>query len=157
VSYTFRLRGLLKMFERERDHRQDEVQLTENILQLAEAEIRLTWEGMERSQVYFEELSQATPCLQGMGHSLQHFQSQRDALNNILRVRIQLEEQLARQQADLLVAKRNVRRLEMLRDRQLDQHKIEMLLKQQTALDEFSTQQFARRKIPSASPTASSL
>ncbi|MBT9588605.1 hypothetical protein IV102_35030 [bacterium] len=145
MSYTFRLKGLLKLVEQERDLRLREVQQVESYLELALAEIRLIWEEMERSQNYFEDLAQRSPCTLALGQTLRHFQSQRDTLKNLLRLKLQLEEELSKRNADLVTARRNVRRLEMLRERQLEQYQLDALAKQQAGLDEFAIQQFNRR------------
>jgi len=145
MSYTFRLKGLLKLVEQERDFRLREVQKIESYLELALAEIGLIWEAMELSQSYFDEVAQHSPCALGLGQASRHFQSQRDTLKNLLRLKLQLEEELSRRRQDLVAARRNVRRLEMLRDRQLEQYQRDSLAKQQASLDEFAIQQFNRR------------
>lgn len=141
----FRLQGLLKMYERKRDECQTQVHRKEEHVRLAEVEIRLLWEEMERARGHFQDSLHQGPCPQTLSGTLQHLERRRAVVATMLALRRELLGQLEALQAELLEARRDVRRLEILRDRQFEEQRLLALTQQQAALDELAGMRHLRR------------
>ncbi len=144
MGYVFRLGGLLKMLERERDHRQALVNQHQQYLERIEAECRLIYESMQRSQTEFQQFAQASSGPEMLGRATHHYQTERDCLHRLIRLHQTVEEQLTEMQSNLLKAKQGLRRVEILKERHQERRQTEALAVQQAVLDEFGILQAAR-------------
>lgn len=147
MAKRFRLDGLLKMLERDRDLCQGRVNDHQAHLDRIGAECRLIWENLERLQEDFARQAQRGETVQMLSYNAAHFQRQRDSLKNLVILYRHVEQELEELNQALLKSKQAVRRVELLKERRLEQEHAEMLAVEQATLDEFGTLQAARQAL----------
>ena len=124
--------------ERERDHRQALLKEGQDYLLRVRSEARFTRESMQRAAVEFGLHSDQ------MQSVTEFYQRQELSLRQILELEKRVEMVVAQLQRELLETKQNLRRLELLEERQLDEWTAEEARVTQDALDELSILKFAR-------------
>lgn len=135
----FKLKAWEKMLERERDHRQALLKEGQEYLLRVRSEARLTRESMQRAAAEFgrdpEQLQQVND----------YYRRQELSLRQILELEKRVERVVSQLQAELLETKQNLKRLEILEERQLVEWKHEDDRLNQQLLDELSMIKFARQ------------
>ncbi|MBS2040835.1 flagellar FliJ family protein [bacterium] len=135
----FKLKAWEKVLERERDHRQALLKEGQDYLLRVRSEARLTREAMQRAAAEFgqdpEQLQNAS----------EYYQRQELALRRILELEKRVETVVSQLQAELLETRQNLKRLEILEERQLVEWANEEARVTQDAMDELSMIKFARQ------------
>lgn len=135
----FKLKAWGRILEQELDHRQALFKEGQDYLLRVRTEIRFTRESMQRAAAEFgkdpSRLQQVT----------EYYQSQELTLRATLELEKRVEGVVEQLQAELLETKQNLRRLELLEERKLEEWKSEEARISQEGLDELSILKFARR------------
>lgn len=134
----FKLRAWGQILERELDHRQALLKEGLDFLQRVRAEARFTRESMERTGAEFGR------CSEQMQSVTEYYQRQELSLRQILELEKRVEAVVAQLQAELLETKQNLRRLELLEERKLEEWKTDEARLTQQEMDELSILKFAR-------------
>lgn len=134
----FKLRAWGRILERERDHRQALLKEGQDFLLRVRTEARFTRESMRRSTEEFGQI-----CEQ-MQSTAEFYQRQELSLRQILELETRVEKVVAQLQAELLETKQNLRRLELLEERKLEEWKSEEERVSQQTMDELSILKFGR-------------
>lgn len=134
----FKLRAWGQILERELDHRQALLKEGLDFLQRVRAEARFTRESMERTGAEFGR------CSEQMQSVTEYYQRQESSLRQILELEKRVEAVVAQLQAELLETKQNLRRLELLEERKLEEWKTDEARLTQQEMDELSILKFAR-------------
>lgn len=134
----FKLKSWARVLERELNHRQALLKEGQDYLLRVRTEARFTRESMQRAAAEF---GQSTDQMQSV---TEFYQRQELSLRQILELQKRVERVVAQLQAELLETKQNLRRLELLEERKLDEWKTEEARVTQDALDELSILKFAR-------------
>ncbi|MFN8613159.1 MAG: flagellar FliJ family protein [Vulcanimicrobiota bacterium] len=135
----FKLKAWERMLERELEHRQALLKEGQDYLLRVRSEARLTREAMSRAALEFGRDSAQ------LQHVSDYYQRQELSLRQILELEKRVETVVAQLQAELLETKQNLKRLEILEERQLLNWKNEDARVAQGVLDELSMIKFARR------------
>lgn len=135
----FKLKAWGRMLERELDHRQALLKEGQDYLLRVRTEARFTREAMQRAAAEFGSNPEQ---LQSVS---EFYRRQELSLRQILELEKRVESVVVQLQAELLETKQNLKRLEMLEERQLQEWKSEDARVTQQALDELSIIKFARR------------
>lgn len=135
----FKLKAWARMLERELDHRQALLKEGQDYLLRVRTEARFTREAMQRAAAEFGSNPEQ---LQSVS---EFYRRQELSLRQILELEKRVESVVVQLQAELLETKQNLKRLEMLEERQLQEWKSEDARVTQEALDELSIIKFARR------------
>jgi flagellar export protein FliJ len=134
-----KLKAWGRMLERELEHRQALLKEGQDYLMRVRSEARFTREAMQRAAADFgtnpEQLQSVTD----------YYQRQELSLRQILELERRVEAVVVQLQAELLATKQNLKRLEMLAERQLEEWKSEEARVTQAGLDELSIIKFARQ------------
>lgn len=134
----FKLKAWGRMLERELDHRQALLKEGQDYLQRVRTEARFTRQAMERAAADFGQDGQQ------MQSASEYYQRQELSLRCTLELEKRVQGVVVQLQAELLETKQNLRRLELLEERQLEDWKSENARVTQEALDELSILKFAR-------------
>ena len=145
MKFRFKLQGLLKMLEQKRDEAVVRLQQKEEHQQRLEAEIVLLWEEMERAKQHFQQTVVGGACAQNLTWTLEHLENRRRILLRMLTYRQEILDDLKILEDELLDARREVRRVELYRERQEERVRLRTQAQVQAALDEFATLQHSRR------------
>lgn len=134
----FKLKAWARMLERELDHRQALLKEGQDYLLRVRTEARFTRESMQRAAAEFgKDPSQL--------QNVTEFYKQQELS---LRATLELEKRVLgvveQLKAEVLETKQNLRRLELLEERKLEEWKSEEARVSQEALDELSILKFAR-------------
>ena len=135
----FKLKAWARMLERELDHRQALLKEGQDYLLRVRTEARFTREAKQRAAAEFGSNPEQ---LQSVS---EFYRRQELSLRQILELEKRVESVVVQLQAELLETKQNLKRLEMLEERQLQEWKSEDARVTQEALDELSIIKFARR------------
>lgn len=135
----FKLKAWGRMLERELDHRQALLKEGQDYLLRVRTEARFTREAMQRAAAEFGSNPEQ---LQSVS---EFYRRQELSLRQILELEKRVESVVVQLQAELLETKQNLKRLEMLEERRLQEWKSEDARVTQEALDELSIIKFARR------------
>lgn len=133
-----KLKAWGRILERELEHRQALLKEGQDYLLRVRTEARFTREAMDRAAAEFGQFSEQ------MQSVTQFYQRQELSLRQILELQKRVEGVVAQLHAEVLETKQNLRRLELLEERKLEEWKTEEDRLTQDALDELSILKFAR-------------